>query len=89
MRAAVPTDRLPQRTLSLLETLAGPFQHDETALLRALTQLRALVIGSLLQELAVRLALGPAVGVEEAGRGLAEIAAELGTQLINQTSAGA
>jgi hypothetical protein len=54
-----------------------------------LTQLRALVIGSLLQELAARLAPGPAVGVEETGRDLAEIAAELGTRLINQTFAGA
>ncbi|RZS40716.1 hypothetical protein EV193_10327 [Herbihabitans rhizosphaerae] len=54
-----------------------------------LTQLRALVIGSLLHELAARLAPGPAVGVAEAGRELAEIAADLGTRLINQTSAGA
>lgn len=54
-----------------------------------LTQLRAMVIGSLLKELAARLAPGPAVGVGEAGRDLAEIAADLGERLINQTSAGA
>lgn len=54
-----------------------------------LTQLRAMVIGTLLQELAARLAPGPAVGTEEAGRDLAEIAAELGTRLIDMTSAGA
>lgn len=54
-----------------------------------LTQLRAMVIGSLLQELAARLAPGPAVGTERAGSDLAEIAAELATRLINMTSAGA
>lgn len=54
-----------------------------------LTQLRAMVVGSLLQELAARLAPGPAVGAGEDGRGLAETAAELGRRLVNQTSAGA
>jgi hypothetical protein len=54
-----------------------------------LTQLRAMVVSALLQELAARLAPGPAAGTEEAGRDLAEIAAELGTRLLNMTSAGA
>jgi hypothetical protein len=54
-----------------------------------LTQLRAMVISSLLEELAARLAPGPAVGTEGAGRDLAEIAAEFATRLINMTSAGA
>jgi hypothetical protein len=54
-----------------------------------MTQLRAMVISSLLPELAARLAPGAAVGTEETGRDLAEIAADLGTRLINQTSAGA
>ena len=48
-----------------------------------------MVIGSLLQELAARLAPGPAVGTDVAGRDLAEIAEELATRLINMTSAGA
>lgn len=54
-----------------------------------LTQLRAMVISTLLQELAARLAPGPAAGTEEAGRDLAEIADELATRLMNMTSAGA
>ena len=54
-----------------------------------LTQLRAMVISSLLQELAARLAPGPAAGTEEAGRDLAEIATEFATRLMNMTSAGA
>lgn len=53
-----------------------------------MTQLRAMVISSLLGELAARLAPGPAVGADESGRGLAELAAELGEFLLNQTSAG-
>jgi len=54
-----------------------------------LTQLRAMVISTLLRELAARLAPGPAVGTGEAGRDLAEIAAEFATRLMNMTSAGA
>jgi hypothetical protein len=54
-----------------------------------MTQLRAMVISSLLHELAARLAPGPAVGAGEAGRALAEIATEFGKRLLNQTSAGA
>lgn len=54
-----------------------------------LTQLRAMVVSSLLDELAARLAPGPAVGTEETGRDLAEIATEFATRLINMTSAGA
>nr|WP_042193768.1 hypothetical protein [Kibdelosporangium sp. MJ126-NF4]CEL20903.1 hypothetical protein [Kibdelosporangium sp. MJ126-NF4]CTQ98292.1 hypothetical protein [Kibdelosporangium sp. MJ126-NF4] len=54
-----------------------------------LTQLRAMVISSLLDELAVRLAPGAAIGLGEEGRALAEIAADLSTKLVNQTSAGA
>lgn len=54
-----------------------------------LTQLRAMVISSLLNELAARLAPGPAVGTGDAGRELAEIAAEFAKRLLNQTSAGA
>lgn len=54
-----------------------------------LTPLRAMVISSLLEELAARLAPGPAAGVEEAGRDLAGVAAELAKRLIDMTSAGA
>jgi hypothetical protein len=54
-----------------------------------LTQLRAMVISSLLRELAARLAPGPAVGTEEAGRDLAGIAEEFAARLLNMTSAGA
>jgi hypothetical protein len=54
-----------------------------------LTQLRAMVVSSLLTELAARLAPGPAAGTEEAGRDLAEIATEFATRLLNMTSAGA
>jgi hypothetical protein len=54
-----------------------------------LTQLRAMVISSLLRELEARLAQGPAAGTDEAGSDLAEIAAERATRLINMTSAGA
>ncbi|GAA3036413.1 hypothetical protein [Actinokineospora globicatena] len=51
-----------------------------------LSQVRALVIGQLLEEVAGRLAPGPAVGMAEAGRGLAELATKLSEQLINMTS---
>jgi hypothetical protein len=53
-----------------------------------LTPLRAMVIGSLLKELAARLAPGPAIGAGDSGRALAEIAANLGERLIDQTPAG-
>jgi hypothetical protein len=66
-------------------------EHDPDHPLRdvRLTQLRAMVISTLLEELAARLTPGPAAGTEEAGRDLAEIAAEFATRLINMTSAGA
>ncbi|MCG8914503.1 hypothetical protein L6E12_01665 [Actinokineospora sp. PR83] len=50
------------------------------------SQVRALVIGQLLQELADRLAPGPAVGMAQAGRDLAELATEFSEKLINMTS---
>ncbi|PPK70412.1 hypothetical protein V5P93_000707 [Actinokineospora auranticolor] len=50
------------------------------------SELRALVIGQLLQEVADRLAPGPAVGMAEAGRDLAALATELSEKLINMTS---
>ena len=50
-----------------------------------MSQLRAMVIGSLLRELAARLVPGPAVGMSEEGRGLAAIAIENSKRLLNQT----
>ncbi|WP_280420620.1 hypothetical protein [Nocardia carnea] len=47
-----------------------------------ITELRAMIIGSLLRELAARLGAGPA------GRNLAAIAGELADELIDQTVAG-
>jgi hypothetical protein len=54
-----------------------------------MTQLRAMVISALLNELAARVAPGPAVGAGQAGSDLAAIAVDLGARLVNQTSGGA
>lgn len=83
--------RLADEIRTELDSDRAPGEHVPDHPLRdvTLTQLRAMVISSLLKELAERLAPGPAVGTGEAGRDLAEIAADLGKRLINQTSAGA
>ncbi|MEU4312778.1 hypothetical protein [Nocardia sp. NPDC024068] len=47
-----------------------------------ITELRAMIIGSLLRELAARLGAGTA------GRNLAAVAGELADELIDQTVAG-
>lgn len=50
-----------------------------------MTELRAMVISSLLDELAVRLSPGPDVGTAETGRDLAEIAVEFSKRLMRQS----
>lgn len=77
MRAELSGDRLPG-------------QHVPEHPLRdvKLSQLRAMVISSLLEELAARLVPGPAAGMSEAGSDLAAIATEFSKRLLNMTSAG-
>jgi hypothetical protein len=77
LRTDLDADRAPG------EHLPDQLPRDVT-----ITPLRAMVISSLLKELAARLAPGPAIGPGDSGRALAEIAANLGERLIDQTPAG-
>lgn len=53
-----------------------------------LTELRAMIIGSLLQELAARLTPGAAFGPGTGGQNLAAVVSELAQELLDQTFVG-
>lgn len=53
-----------------------------------LTELRGMVVGSLLRELAARLSPGAAFGPGRAGTALAEVATDLSWEILNQTIVG-
>lgn len=67
-----------------------PGQHVPDHPLRdvTMTGLRAMVISSLLKELAARLSPGPAIGTAETGRDLAAIAMEFSKRLENKAEWG-
>ncbi|HWO61147.1 MAG TPA: hypothetical protein VNO31_14060 [Umezawaea sp.] len=79
---------LARLAADLRADLAGDHRPEAAPRTSTMTELRAMIISSLLHELAARLAPGPAVGTAETGRDLAEIAADFGTRLLNMTSAG-
>ncbi|KLL09754.1 hypothetical protein BL254_19875 [Protofrankia sp. BMG5.30] len=84
---------LPQRAADLRRRLAGDRGLDERLpgeLSRnvVITELRAMIVASLLKELAARLSPGAAFGPGQSGDELARLATDLAKELLDQTFVG-
>lgn len=85
---------LPQRAADLRRRLAGDRRLDEPLLPGrpprnvVITELRAMIVAGLLQELAARLSPGAAFGPGRSGVELASLATDLAKELLDQTFVG-
>ncbi|WP_040792118.1 hypothetical protein [Nocardia paucivorans] len=84
---------LDEEAAEIRRELAGdrkpdPFPADTDPNLVVLTELRAMIIGSLLRELAARLAPGVAFGPGTDGQALAAVVTDLAQELLDQTFVG-
>lgn len=74
-----------RRQLAADRAVAGAGENSRNVVL---TELRGMIVGGLLQELAARLAPGPAFGPGSNGEALAALVTELSMELLDQTFIG-